>query len=41
MALYYSPNLLDWNVAGTVDYTLDFSRHFTYPHMVRPPTLDR
>lgn len=34
LALFYSPNLLDWVAAGVVDYHTRLGRHFTYPHMV-------
>lgn len=33
LALFYSPNLLNWVPAGVVDYTQTLARHFAYPHM--------
>ena len=32
LALMYSPNLLSWVMAGTVDYHVSMGRHFAYPH---------
>jgi hypothetical protein len=34
IALFYSRNLLDWNEAGLIDYTLAYHRHFAYPNAI-------
>ncbi|KDD75839.1 hypothetical protein H632_c476p1, partial [Helicosporidium sp. ATCC 50920] len=34
LALFYSPNLFNWQPAGVVDYHQALHRHFTYPHMI-------
>lgn len=34
LALFYSPNLVSWVLAGMVDYHVSLGRHFAYPHML-------
>lgn len=34
LALFYSPNLLSWVMAGVIDYHMGLNRHFAYPHMI-------
>jgi hypothetical protein len=34
LGLHFSPNLLNWQFAGLIDYSEHLGRHFTYPHMV-------